>query len=96
MQTIIITLNNGKKEEYVKGIKVKEILNKMSKEEREDEIFHSGTGRIAIMKMNPMSLYESGDSTGDVSIEEMFSGNVYRERLYLYTIQSPTGWIVCQ
>ena len=76
MQTIIITLNNGKKEEYVKGIKVKEILNKMSKEEREDEIFHSGTGRIAIMKMNPMSLYESGDSTGDVSIEEMFSGNV--------------------
>ena len=37
MQTII-TLNNGKKEEYVKGIKVKEILNKMSKEEREDAI----------------------------------------------------------
>ena len=48
----------------------------LSKEEREDEIFHSGTGRIAIMKMNPMSLYESGDSTWDVSIEEMFSGNV--------------------
>ena len=48
----------------------------LSKEEREDEIFHSGTGRIAIMKMNPMSLYESGDCTGDVSIEEMFSGNV--------------------
>ena len=38
MQKIIITLNNGKKEEYVKGIKVKEILNKMSKEEREDAI----------------------------------------------------------
>ena len=38
MQTIITTLNNGKKEEYVKGIKVKEILNKMSKEEREDAI----------------------------------------------------------
>lgn len=38
MQTIIITLNSGKKEEYVKGIKVKEILNKMSKEEREDAI----------------------------------------------------------
>lgn len=48
----------------------------LSKEEREEEIFHSGTGRIAIMKMNPMSLYESGDSTGDVSIEEMFSGNL--------------------
>lgn len=39
MQTIIVTLNNGKKEEFVKGIKVKEILNKLSKEEREDAIF---------------------------------------------------------
>ncbi len=27
---------------------------------------------------------------------KMFPGNVYRERLHLYTIQSPTGWIVCQ
>ena len=27
---------------------------------------------------------------------EMFPGNVYRERLYLYPIQSPTGWTVCQ
>lgn len=38
MQTIIVTLNSGKKEEYVKGIKVKEILNKISKEDREDAI----------------------------------------------------------
>ena len=28
---------------------------------------HSGTGRIARMKMRPMTLWESGDSTGDVS-----------------------------
>ena len=27
---------------------------------------------------------------------EMFSGNVYRERLHLYPIQSGTGWVVCQ
>ena len=38
MQTIIVTLNSGKKEEYVKGIKVKEILNKMPREDREDAI----------------------------------------------------------
>ena len=30
---------------------------------------HTGTGRIARMKMRPMSLYESGDSTGAVSPE---------------------------
>ena len=39
------------------------------------EIFHSGTGRIARMLMRPMSLYESEDSTGNVSLKELFSGN---------------------
>lgn len=41
-----------------------------------DEIFHSGTGRIARMLMHTMTLYESGDSTGEVSIENLFSGNL--------------------
>lgn len=44
--------------------------------EEEEEVFHSGTGRIATLRMHPMSLYESGDSTGDVSISDMLSGNV--------------------
>lgn len=48
----------------------------LSKDEKEEMVFHSGTGRIATMKMYPMSLYESGDSTGDVSISDMLSGNV--------------------
>ncbi len=48
----------------------------LSKELEEEEVFHSGTGRIAMMRMHPMSLFESGDSTGDVSISDMLSGNV--------------------
>lgn len=48
----------------------------LSKNETEDVVFHSGTGRIATMRMHPMSLYESGDSTGDVSISDMLLGNV--------------------
>ena len=32
-----------------------------------DEIFHSGTGRFSRLRMRTMSLYESGDSTGDVA-----------------------------
>lgn len=48
----------------------------LTKEELEEEVFHSGTGRIASMKMYPMSLYESGDSTGDVSISDMINNNV--------------------
>lgn len=45
-------------------------------EDDENTIFHSGTGRIASMNMYPMSLYESGDSTGDVSISDMLNDTV--------------------
>lgn len=38
-----------------------------------DEVFHTGTGRFAWIKMRPMSLYESGESTGEVSLKEMFN-----------------------
>lgn len=37
-----------------------------------DEITHTGTGRIARMLMRPMSLYESGESNGSISLEELF------------------------
>ena len=40
----------------------------------EDRRYHSGTGRIARMKMRPMSLYESGESTGQISLSELFDG----------------------
>lgn len=36
-------------------------------------IMHSGAGRIARIKMRPMSLYESGNSCGDVSLEDLCS-----------------------
>lgn len=36
------------------------------------EIMHTGTGRIARMSMYPMSLYESGESNGLVSLRELF------------------------
>ena len=33
---------------------------------------HSGTGRISRMKMRTMSLFESGESTGEISLEDIF------------------------
>ena len=36
------------------------------------KIWHSGTGRIARMRMYPMSLWESGESSGQVSLMELF------------------------
>ena len=37
-----------------------------------DEIFHTGTGRFAWIKMRPMTLFESGESTGEISLKELF------------------------
>mgnify|MGYP000828565892 FL=1 len=39
-----------------------------------DDIDHSGAGRFAWVTMRTMSLYESGDSTGEVSLNDVFKG----------------------
>lgn len=45
------------------------------KKQQQDQIFHSGTGRFAWLLMRPMSLWESGDSSGEVSLEKLFGGD---------------------
>lgn len=44
------------------------------------ETVHSGTGRFATIKMRPMSLYESGESNGMVSLRDLFEGNAFEVR----------------
>jgi Predicted ATPase (AAA+ superfamily) len=39
-------------------------------------ILHSGAGRIGRLRMRPMSLWESGDSSGEVSLEKLCNGGV--------------------
>ena len=39
-------------------------------------ILHSGAGRIARLRMRPMSLHESGDSSGKVSLEKLCYGGL--------------------
>lgn len=38
-----------------------------------NEVIHSGTGRIGWLRMRPMSLWESGDSNGSVSLADLFT-----------------------
>ena len=38
-----------------------------------DKMKHSGTGRIAWLTMRPMSLWESGESNGSISLKELFN-----------------------
>lgn len=62
-------------------------------------VLHSGTGRIPSIKLRPMSLYESGESSGFVSLsylfendftESMDTGQVFLEDLAKYIIRG--GW----
>lgn len=42
-----------------------------------NKIYHSGTGRISRMKMYTMSLWESNDSSGEVSLKQLFDNPNY-------------------
>ena len=61
-------------------------------------IMHSGAGRIARIRMRPMSLYESGDSSGKVSLKELcgdavspvMTGEVNLKDLIGYIVRG--GW----
>ncbi len=61
-------------------------------------ILHSGAGRMGKLRMRPMSLFESGDSTGAVSLEQLchgtivpaMTGEVDLKRLIYYIIRG--GW----
>lgn len=48
----------------------------LKKKRGEKKVYHTGTGRIATLRMHPMSLYESGDSSGEASLLEMREGKV--------------------
>jgi len=41
----------------------------------DEDISHTGTGRISRIKMRTMSLYESGDSNGEISLNQLFNSN---------------------
>ena len=43
-------------------------------DDEEKEMEHSGTGRIAKLTMRPMSLFESGESNGEISLRALFNG----------------------
>lgn len=42
--------------------------------EDDEKIHHSGVGRIARLRMRPMTLWESSDSTGEISLGVLFQG----------------------
>ena len=46
-------------------------------EEKRKKIRHSGTGRFAWVRMRPMTLWESGESSGAVSLKSLMDGDPF-------------------
>ena len=59
-----------------KGNYILTCSTKLTDKEQKEKIHHSGAGRIGKINMYTMSLYESGDSTGKASIQEMLNGKL--------------------
>jgi predicted AAA+ superfamily ATPase len=68
------------------GQKGKFILTGSSNPPREKTI-HSGTGRIARLKMSPMTLYEAGGSNGEISFDSVIGESPFLRSENTLTIQ---------
>lgn len=62
---------------------------------KEDSVHHSGTGRYAWLTMRPMSLYESGESNGTVSLKELFEAPARIEGLNRLKIED-ISFLICR
>lgn len=56
-----------------KGNYILTCSTKLTDEEQKEKIHHSGAGRIGKIQMHTMSLYESGDSSGEASLTKMLN-----------------------
>lgn len=58
-------------------------------------ISHSGTGRVGWVKMRPMSLWESGESSGGISLAALFEGKFDAERAIDYSLRD-ICFLICR
>lgn len=54
---------------------------------KDDKTFHTGTGRISRLKMRTMSLFESKESNGTISLKEWFNGKTDIDNFSELTIE---------
>lgn len=61
----------------------------------ESKITHSGVGRFGKITMRPMSLWESGESNGSVSLASMFDGEMKAATADAKTIEE-LSFLICR
>ena len=77
-----------------KGNYILTCSTKLTDENQKEKIHHSGAGRIGKIKMHTMSLYESGDSTGKVSISDLYNGKINNELNSKITLEELANLII--
>ena len=61
-----------------------------------NKIIHTGTGRFSWLLMRPMSLWESGESTGELSLGDLMAGPpVVSAKAHPYTLDS-MAYLICR
>lgn len=61
----------------------------------QSQISHSGTGRVGWVKMRPMSLWESGESSGGISLATLFEGKFDAERAIDHSLRD-ICFLICR
>ena len=77
-----------------KGNYILTCSTKLTDEEQKKKIHHSGAGRIGRINMYTMSLYESGDSTGKASLQEMRDGTLKNQINEKVTLEKLANLII--
>ncbi len=63
---------------------------------QEKGILHTGTGRIKNLRMNTMSLYESGDSNGSISLKDLCEHRSFQPQIYDETSLSKIAYLIAR
>ena len=59
-----------------------------------DQTAHSGAGRISRLTLRPMSLYESGVSTGEVALNDLFLNSKIQYKKSSVKVEEYAKWII--
>lgn len=71
------------------------ILTGSSVPVEQHKLHHSGTGRISRLSMRPMSLWESGESTGSISLKDIFNGKSFEPQENKLTLED-IAFLLCR
>ena len=71
------------------------ILTGSSVPVEQEKLRHSGTGRIGRLSMRPMSLWESGESTGSISLQDIFDGKAIEPQENHLTLED-IAFLLCR